>query len=282
MTIIPGGYSLVEFDDDVLFSDPTEIDQLLKAGTGLTPKTPTEEMANGKLAKVIKQMDVSIRSANVENGVGSAYALLKAAELANTNLNFKFHSLLKPVMIDGCESGWADGDYGTITHDSGEKHAGSKSVKCIIDAGALAGSLGVATLAAAVGNTSHVKAMTLWIKGVAAGFAVNSLTIVIGTCVFTFPAVPASATWRRITLTPDDVTHISSTAISLNYTAAGTDLRDETIYIDEIKIEYESIVIKDVITKAEFENNESGKFNALKVTGEGVGVSESDLMTINI
>lgn len=99
MWIIKGGWSKVDFDYDELFANPTDITCLLKSGTSVSPATPTEEFADGKNRSTLKQMNMSIRSANVDNAAGSAYALLKAAEENYVPLAFRFYSIGDAILV---------------------------------------------------------------------------------------------------------------------------------------------------------------------------------------
>lgn len=82
-----GGWSKVEYDDNVGFATPTEIPNILEEGTGIEPETPTEALGNGGEAAAGKSVRVNIRSKDLTAAV---YAELVAAEEADTPLFFRF------------------------------------------------------------------------------------------------------------------------------------------------------------------------------------------------
>lgn len=99
METIAGGILKIDFDDDDLFLNPTEIPGVLKEGTSLLPYTEGEEEADGHEVGTLKEMDVSIRSADNTTGVGSAYERLKNAEESRAGLAFRFWLLGGKVLI---------------------------------------------------------------------------------------------------------------------------------------------------------------------------------------
>lgn len=90
MLIVPGGYRKIECDENINFSTVFEIKLPLKDGTQLTPGTPQELFSQNLPGSVLKRMDVNIRSADNDDGVGSAYARLKSAEESRTVVHFRF------------------------------------------------------------------------------------------------------------------------------------------------------------------------------------------------
>jgi hypothetical protein len=99
METIAGGISKIEFDDNDSFLTPTEIKLPLKEGTSLLPITESEEDAEGHDDATIKEMDVSIRSADNDDSVGSAYRRLSDAEEARASLAFRFWLLSGKVLV---------------------------------------------------------------------------------------------------------------------------------------------------------------------------------------
>jgi hypothetical protein len=91
--IIQGGYSSIEVASDEVFTDAKTISQSLKAGTFLQPGTDQVELADGKKYSEVKRMELGIRSADVDDGVDSAYTFIKTAEEASTPLYFRFRTI---------------------------------------------------------------------------------------------------------------------------------------------------------------------------------------------
>jgi hypothetical protein len=87
---MPGGWSKVEYDDNVGFATPTEIPAIIKDQTTIEFDTPTIEMADGNDAPTGKKLTISIRSGDMTSGV---WTELIAAEAALTKMFFKFTSL---------------------------------------------------------------------------------------------------------------------------------------------------------------------------------------------
>lgn len=287
MKKISGGYSLVEFDTDITFPTATQITQLLKAGTGLTPKTSTEEMADGMSQSVLKQMDMSIRSANVDNAGGSAYALLKAAEIAGTKLFFRFRNIqVNAALIDDCESDISFGAYTgvSIALDS-DCMVGSSSRKFTIADNANVGVLASLTLDSPININGIVR--RFWIKS-SINISANQLKINFysggnESGIFGYAFLPAltAGVWTQLELTLT-ITDGSASIIGCYAFAQVSDLGAFTLKIDDLRFGAPNIIIKNVIPTVVFEENEAGKFNAMKVTGQGVAASENDLMSLTM
>lgn len=283
MENLKGGYSLVEFDDDVNFTDAKEITQLFKAGTGLTPKSPTEEFADGTLRCPCKQMEISVRSANVDNAAGSAYALLKAAEEARTKLNFRYIGISGGVLIENCEDAWETNVHADVTSsaDSGDKKVGTASAKFVLG-DTIAAFQVLAEEEIAATDLTGCKGISLWIKSTEA-LSAGDLILRLSDGVsfseaFSIPALTA-ATWTKVYLA--SVNPALLTAIALVGLETGVIMAVNTIRLDDIRGVAKNVVIKDVVVKVEFEETETGKFNAMKVIGEAIADSEDNLLVRN-
>ncbi|MGD0591039.1 MAG: hypothetical protein ABSA44_09610 [Bacteroidota bacterium] len=286
MKTVRGGYSLVEFDSDVNFTNAHEITALLKAGTSIVPKTPTEEFADGTNHGVLKQMDLSIRSANVDNAAGSAYALLKAAELAGTLLNFRYIGLGGGILIEDCEDAWDENVAANVTSTADtDCKVGSHAAKLAVGDAVAAGTI-LATEAITALDLSTRKEISLWIKS---SITINASDLQLllddtANCAsplesLNIPALVANA-WTKIALTlanPGSDTAIISVGVKMVVDKGAFNL-----FIDDVRGIADNVIVKNVPPVVEFEANEIGKFNAMKVTGSGLAVSESDLINLNV
>jgi hypothetical protein len=286
MKTVRGGYALVEFDSDVNFTHAKEITELLKAGTSVVPKTPTEEFANGTVRGPVKQMDVSIRSANLDNAAGSAYALLKAAEIAGTLLNFRFIALSGGILIEDCEDAWNEFVAANVTSTADtDCKVGSHSAKLAVGVDVAAGTL-LASEAITALDLSGRKEISLWIKS-SVTINANDLRLFLDdnvTCEsplesLFIPALVAN-TWTKVALTlanPASDTAIISVGIQMVVDTGAFNL-----FIDDVRGIADNVVVKNVTVNVGFEQAEYGKYNAMKVTGEGSAFSESALINLNI
>lgn len=285
MQIIKGGYSFVEFDTVATFVNPKRIDRLLKAGTGFTPKTLTEEFADNMPASAGKALDLTIRSANVDNAVGSVYALLKGYEEARTPIYFRFVKVLGEVLvIEDCEDAWDESADANITSavDAADKKDGTNSVK-LTAIGVVADEAVLATEVINNDLTTY-KAITCWIKSSVAKVAGSYSLLLDNTAncasplsILPFPALDAGV-WTRcilVLLDPSLLASVASIGIKSTGLAGG-----EIIHLDDVRAStgYISIINK-VIPKVTFEKNEAGKHNAIKIVGEGFADSEANLLT---
>ena len=286
MKNVRGGYSLVEFDSDANFTNAKEIIKLLKAGTSIVPKTPTEEFADGTNPAVLKQMDISIRSANVDNAAGSAYALLKAAEIAGTLLNFRFIALSGGLLIEDCEDAWNEYVASNITSTAdADCKVGSYAAKLAVGSAVAAGAI-LATEAITALDLSGRKEISLWIKS-SVTIDANDLQLLLDNTAYcaspletlNIPALAAN-TWTKIALilaNPGSDTAIVSVGVKMVVDKGAFDL-----FIDDVRGIADNVVVKNVPPVVEFEANEYGKHNAIKVTGSGSAVSESALISLNV
>jgi len=287
MKLVNGGFSLVEFDSDPTFPNAYQITQLLKSGTSIIPKTPTEDFADGTKRGVLKQVAMSIRSANVNNGGGSAYALLKAFEIAYTPLWFRF-SLLQAIgaLIDNCEI-W---DYtmpyaGVTTGLSSDCKVGSHSGIITVADNASIGNLAAINLDNTVPLTGGY--LKFWVKSSIA-VAANTLRIWLyagnnSNTPLGFVCLPAlsAGVWTQVSPTIV-ITDSSQTLVNCYTIFQGVDLGAFTLQIDDFRFGIPNIVVNNIIPSVDFEVNEVGKFNAMKVTGEGAAYLESNLFSLNI
>ena len=287
MKTVPGGFSLVEFDSDPAFPTATQITKLLKAGTSIVPKTPTEEFADGTIGAVLKQMDISIRSANVDNAAGSAYALLKAAEIAATPLYFRFTTILKQgALIDDCESGLSSFTFTGVTVDvSTDCVVGTHSRMLTIADNAGVGVLGGVNFDTPININGTVR--NFWVKSSidvpANQLKINFYSQAGGTGLFGYAYLPAlsAGVWTLVNITLT-ISSPSATVIASWGIAQVSDLGALTLKFDDMRFGIPNIIVNNVLAQVEFEENEIGKFNAMKVTGSGVAVDESHLISLTM
>lgn len=287
MQIIKGGYSFVEFDTVSTFTNPKRIDSLLKAGTGFTPKSSTEEFADNTQRASGKQVDLSIRSADVDDAAGSAYALLKAAEEARTPLYFRYVKILgEDLVVEDCEDAWNESVGANMTSevDAADKKAGTNSAK-LSATGDVADEAILATEILAEDLTLY-KAITCWIKVSVAKIA-GGLSLLLddtASCaspleVLPFPALDAGV-WTKCILVLKDPSALSA-LISIGMKSTGL-TAGQIIHLDDVRAASGYVtVINKIIPKVTFENNEAGKHNAIKIVGEGFSDTEANLLTPN-
>lgn len=288
MQIIKGGYSFVEFDTVSTFVNPKRIDSLLKAGTGFTPKTSTEEFADNTQRASGKQVDLTIRSADVDAAAGSAYALLKAAEEARTPLYFRYVKILgEDLVVEDCEDAWNESVGANMTSevDAADKKAGTNSVK-LSATGEVADEAILATEVIAADLRTY-KAIVCWIKVSVAKIA-GALSLLVDdtiNCgaqleVLPFPALDA-VTWTRCILVLRDPASLAD-IISIGMKSTGL-TAGQIIHLDDVRAASGYVtVINKIIPKVTFENNEAGKHNAIKIIGEGFSDTEANLLTTNL
>lgn len=292
MQIIKGGFSFVEFDSTVSFSNPRRIDRLLKSGTTFTPKTYTEELADNKAAAAGKGLDMSIRTADVNNAAGSPYAALKAYEEAHTPIFFRFVKILgNDLLVEDCEDAFNENVHASVTSatDAVNYKAGTKSTLLTLANTTIAAGTMLASEVISKDLTGY-KAVSFWIKhelGCAAGdFALlldNTANCASPLEVLPLPVLPAD-TWVEVTLpmlTPSGLGSLISVGLrAVVELAYGATCK---INLDDIRaVTGHVTVLNNVIPKVHFEMNEAGKHNALKILGEGFSDTEANLLTLNI
>jgi hypothetical protein len=289
MLIIPGGFSFVEFDTVSTFTNPKRIESLLKAGTGFTPKTLTEEFADNKSRSAAKAVDMTIRSADVNNGGGSIYAALKVYEETRTPLYFRFVKLLNDdLVVEDCEDAWNESVNSDVTSgvDTDNYKQGSKSALLTVDS-ALSAQTILATEVIAK-NLTSCKAISCWIKhqyGAPAGdfqlLLDNTALCASPLEILTLPILPVN-TWKKCLLMLADPAALGS-LISIGLKAYNLiDFNLPAINIDDVRgVTGHVTVLNGIIPKVIFEYNEAGRHNAIKVMGEGFADTESNLLTTN-
>jgi hypothetical protein len=288
MQIIKGGYSVVEFDDNASFTNPRRLSKLLKAGTSFLPKTLTEEFADNKSVAAAKAVDVSVRDANVDNAAGSAYAALKAYEEARTPLYFRFvKSLSESIVVHACDAAWQESVAADVVSavDNEDLKEGTASI-ALSFSNAIAPNTILATVAV-VKNLTTVKIIRLWVKSALAKSAGDLVFLIDNTanCASPLETLPlpalAAATWTEVNLVLLNPSLLGS-VISIGLKAVtGAELTD-AILIDNVRgVTGVVTVLNNIIPKVNFEMNESGKHNAIKVTGEGFADTEANLLTTN-
>jgi hypothetical protein len=294
--IIPGGLDLVEFssEEGAFFlngANPdsgviTEIDQLLKAGTSLTPESPTEEFANGKSYSAGKGKKMSIRSANVDDAAGSAYALLKAAEEARTALYFRFRNSNRDLVIDDCEDAWNEQVVANVTSaiDAGDKKVGAASIKLTVGDPVAAGTILASESVNA--DLSIYSGATMWLKSSVATQK-GDLQLVFGAsqpcgdilAEIDVPALSAGQ-WTKCSFFFGMGLWLTDPTMSVGLKMV-VDLGAFILWGDDLRAIGNHIVVRNLVPTAEFEQNELGKHNVLKVLSQGYAATEGDLETVN-
>jgi hypothetical protein len=288
MQIIKGGFSFVEFDTVSSFTNPIRIQKLLKAGTGFPTKSLTEDFADGKPGVAGKVVEMGIRSADVDNTAGSAYAALKAAEEARTPLFFRFVKTLgESILVDDCEAAWGEsaGNSVVSSADAVDYQAGTHSTK-LTKASTIAINTIMATKAVTL-NLTTVKAISLWLKSVGSKNSGDLQLLLDNTAncaspleTLNIPALAAGA-WTRHTVVLSNPSALGSIiSIGLKNTIELTG--GETIHVDDVQgMAGYVAILNNVIVKVDFELNEAGKHNALKVAGVGFSDTEANLLSTN-
>lgn len=290
MQIIKGGFSFVEVDDNSSFTSPLQIGKLLKAGTSIVPKTLTEEFADNTQRPAAKAVDISIRSADVNAAAGSVYAAMKAAEEARTPQYFRFVKVLSdPLSVEDCEDAWNENVAAGVTSDVDAVNfkAGTKSVLLTIGDVILSGTVIASEVIAK--DLSTYKGLTFWIKAQDA-YGAGALSLLLDNtalCASPLETLPLPAleagVWKKCTLIFKDPSALSA-VISIGLKADDDiDLGGaSTINIDDVRAVTGYVtVINNIIPKINFEQNEAGKHNAIKITGDGFADTEANLLTTN-
>jgi len=274
-----GGYKLVEFSSDPNLGTVQEITDLLKDGTGIEPETPTEEFADGTDRSAGKGYKINIRSANIDQTVFDA---LKAAELAQSQLAFRFVSIDTEQIIDDCEDAWDEyvGADVTSTLDPTDKKVGAGSAKLDVAVGASVGRL--ATEAIVSMNLTARKQVSLQIKS-SISLAAGDLQLLLddmAACVtpletLNIPALSAGV-WTKVNLTlatPANLTAVISVGLNM-----AVDKGAFIVNIDDVRAVVANFVVKGVVPKVDQDPQQVGKFNAVKVTGKGYSYQESSVI----
>lgn len=286
MQTIKGGYSFIEFDSDPNFTTPKRIYKLLKTGTNFTPKSLTEELADNKPATAVKALDLSIRSADVDDSVGSAYAALKAAEEARTPLYFRLvHLLGEELMVHNCDAAWSEyvapNATSQVQNDFKQEGTGSE---LLVFSGPVAGDAVIASAIVDV-DLTEVMVLKVWVSTWLAK-AANDLKLMLADNVdwietIPLPALKAGRIWEDIPVVLKDPSALAD-IVSLGIKSAVGVGAPDRIEIDAIRgVKARVTILNDVIVNVMFEKNEAGKFNAIKVTGVGFADSESNLYSNN-
>jgi hypothetical protein len=284
-TILKGGYSLIEFSSNPIFSTVTEILKLLKDGTKIDPLSLKDEFADGSEASAAKTVKMGIRSADVNDGAGSVYALLKAAEEAQEKLNFRFIGIQNGKLIEDCEDAWNESVASGVTSsaDAADKKVGASSAQFVIDE-SVGGNTILATEIIAV-DLSTRKSISYWIKSSVQTNA-GDLQILMDNspnCATPLETldVPAliAGVWTKCSIALSNPVALNN-LVSIGLKMV-TDLGACTIHIDDVRGIADNVVLKDIIPVVIFEEKPDGKFNALKVSGVGEADVESNLLELN-
>jgi hypothetical protein len=284
-TILKGGYNLVEFSPDPDLSIVTEIEKLLKEGTKIDPLSLNDEFADGSEASAAKTVKMSIRSADVSDGAGSVYALLKAAEEAQEKLNFRFIGIQNGKLIEDCEDAWNESVASGVTSsaDAADKKVGAASAQLLIDESVGGGTI-LATEIIAV-DLSTRKSISYWIKSSVSTNAGDLQILLDNSPECTSPLetlnVPALAAgfWTKCSIALSNPVALNN-LVSIGLKMV-TDLGACTIHIDDVRGIADNVVLKNIISIVHFEEKEDGKFNALKVSGVGEADVEENLLELN-
>jgi hypothetical protein len=274
-----GGYKLVEFSSDPNLSTVQEITNLLKDGTSIVPNTPVETLADGNEAPAGKGLKISIRSSNIDQTVFDA---LRAFELAQTKLTFRYLSLEAPQIICDCEAAWSEYVQANVTStlDNAVFKVGAGSAK--LDVAANAGTGRLATKAVTSIDLSTRKELSFWIKS-SIDLAAGDLQLLLddtAACAspletLNIPAI-ANGVWTKVNLAP--VTPANLTAVISIGLNMAVDKGAFIVNIDDIRAVVSNFVVKGVIPMVDQDAQQSGKFNATKVTGNGFAYRESDVI----
>lgn len=290
MKIIPGGYSFAEFDTDPNFSNPIRIEGLLKSGTGFTPKTMSEEGADNKPMTAAKGVDLTIRSNNVDQSVGSAYALLKQYEESQTLLHFRFVKILGDVLsIHNCDAAWDEyvaANVASLLETTAKKEGIGSAL--ITSTGGFTGPVLLATEAISK-DLSTVKAIRLWANAWQTGITNrgdyqllidNTAQCASPLQAFNLPPMVPDE-WKELIFVlndPASLNNIISIGVKWN---TGANWGGRIIFDDIRGVDAVISVIKNATVNVVFEKNEAGKFNAMRVTGGGLADTEENLLSNN-
>lgn len=274
-----GGYKLVEFSSDPNLSTVQELTDLLKDGTSIVPDTPVEEFADGAPKPAGKGYKISVRVANIDQTVFDA---LRAFELAQTPLAFRYLSLEPEQILCDCEAAWSEYVQANVTStlDAAVFKLGAGSAKMDVAAGASTGRL--ATKAITSINLTARTELSLWFKS-SIGLNAGDLQLLLddtAACVspietLNIPALSAGV-WTKVNLalaTPANLTAIISVGLNM-----AVDKGAFVVNIDDIRAVVSNTVIKGVIPIVDQDPQQAGKFNATKVTGNGFSYQESGVM----
>lgn len=287
MKTVKGGYTYVDFDSDPNFGAAKRIMRLLKSGTGFTPRTLTEEGADNKPMSVAKAVDLTIRSADVDNGVGSAYEALKAAEDARTPLHFRFGLLgSSDFQMHSCDAAWNESVNANILSevDAVIKKEGANSAR-LTCSDYIGPDIIMAT--AVVNNSlSGIAGSSFWFYTNQNRLAGQLQLLMSTTPNCANPVVTIDLpdlnlnTWYFVDYTFP--ASLNDTVVSIGLKSTNLFSPGTIFYIDDVRLRGGKIAtVKNVPVHVLFEKNEAGKFNALKVTGVGFADTEANLYSNN-
>ena len=274
-----GGYKLVEFSSDANLSTVMELTDLLKDGTSIVPDTPVEDFADGAPRPAGKGYKISVRSANVDQ---TAFDALKAFELAQTKINFRFLGLEPEQIICDCEAAWSEYVQANVTStlDNAVFQVGAGSAKLDVAAGSNTGRL--ATKAITSINLTARTEISLRIKSSIALNAGDLQLLLDDTAACVSPQetlnIPAlsAGVWTKVNLTlatPANLTAVISVGLNM-----AVDKGAFVVNIDDIRAVVSNTVIKGVIPVVDQDPQQAGKFNATKVTGNAFSYQESGVL----
>jgi hypothetical protein len=284
--LLKGGYAGVEFSSVSTFATLTEILRPLKAGTFITPETQKDDFADGSVGAAGKTVKIGVRSADVDNTAGSAYALLKTAEEASTPTHFRYVGIQNAQMIHDCETAWDEQAVANVTQsaDAVNFKVGLKSAKFDILVAASTGIVGSKAITAL--DLTTRKGLTLWIKSNVALNANDFQILLDDTALCASPIetlnIPAvlQNVWTKVYLpfaTPASLTAVVAVGLKM-----AVDKGAIVVNIDDVRALADHVNVLNVIPQVEFEHNEQGKFSAMRVTGQAAGAAESDVLALNV
>ena len=256
-----------------------ELTDLLKDGTSIVPDTPVEDFADGAPRPAGKGYKISVRSANVDQ---TAFDALKAFELAQTKINFRFLGLEPEQIICDCEAAWSEYVQANVTStlDNAVFQVGAGSAKLDVAAGSNTGRL--ATKAITSINFTARTEISLRIKSSIALNAGDLQLLLDDTAACVSPQetlnIPAlsAGVWTKVNLTlatPANLTAVISVGLNM-----AVDKGAFVVNIDDIRAVVSNTVIKGVIPVVDQDPQQAGKFNATKVTGNAFSYQESGVL----
>lgn len=283
--LFKGGYSGVEFSSVPTFATVTEILKPLKAGTFVTPGSQSDEFADGTVGAAGKTAKIGVRSPYVNAEAGSAYALLKAAEEAQTPQHFRFLGIQNGILISDCETIWTEiGANVAITADPVSVKAGLYSARFAVDDAASIGVLAVVAIPAL--NLAARKGISMWIMS---SIALNAGDIQLllddaANCASPLETlnIPAILETRWVKVYLPLANPASDVAIISVGLKMAVDKGAIVVNIDDVRAIADHVNVLNVIPQVEFEPNEQGKFDAMRVTGQAAGATEADILVFNV
>jgi hypothetical protein len=273
MISVRGGYSLVEYADNVNFLDSKDITHILK-GTKFEPITAQDDYGNGLAGATGKSVKMLVRSANFDPNI---YAALKAAELAHTKLYFRFFNGVI-LLLDDCVDAWTEYMSSYVSWVTNRYNV---AVNCPNDEKFITQGIGPLNL------TSFKYLRVKWtIYEYLWGHPFHILLDDTPLC---------TSPLETLELPTQSSTGICSSLLTLSNPSNLQSIRSVgakdinegegyTFHFNLAGIEaiQNVVTLKNIIPTVETETNEFGKFNAMRIQGIGAADTEANLMDVNI